>query len=406
VTIGQTTGALPGEPWARLPPSVGAVLRPGIPQVSDEIIDAIREGVPAYAQPLEGAFGRGVRLVVERALTEFVDLVEEPDRDGSAGRDVYVRLGRGEARAGRTMEALLAAYRIGARVAWRRVAEAAHAAGLGEGVLARLAESIFAYIDELSGASAEGYAQEHAAAAGELQRRRRRLVSIMIQSPPPADATVEDAASEAGWELPRSLAALVWPHSERRIAARLSAETIVAPLDDFSCALVPDPHAPGRRGEIETALGGHQAVIGPAVSWRQAAISARRAFAAQRLMEEGVLPANGLVVADDHLTALILHSDRDLLDDLARKHLGVIAEETERSRERLSRTLLAWLDYQGNVAEIAEALHVHPQTVRYRLGRLRERFGSALDDPEVRFELGLVLRARSPAESRAPDPAR
>lgn len=385
---------LSDQPWAGLPPEVAEVLRPGVPQLSTEIIDAIRDGIPAYAQPLEGAFGTGVRVGVEQALTEFVDLVEKPDRDRSAGREVYVRLGRGEARAGRTMEALLAAYRIGARVAWRRVAVVARAAGLGEEVLARLAESIFAYIDELSGASAEGYAQEQAAAAGEAQRRRRGLVNLMIQSPPPAEAAVEDAAREAGWQLPRSLAALVWRHSERRIATRLPAETIVAPLDDLSCALVPDPLAPGRRGEIEAALGGHPAVVGPAVSWQQAAISARRAFAAQRLAEEGVLPANGLVVANEHLAALILHSDRALLDDLARQHLGPLADETENSRARLSQTLLAWLDHQGKVAEIAEALHVHPQTVRYRLGRVRESFGPALDDPQVRFELGLVLRAR------------
>jgi DNA-binding PucR family transcriptional regulator len=61
----------------------------------------------------------------------------------------------------------------------------------------------------------------------------------------------------------------------------------------------------------------------------------------------------------------------------------------------LGKTLLAWLDHQGKVPEIAAALHVHPQTVRYRLGRLRECFGSALDDPEDRFELALALRARS-----------
>jgi len=46
------------------------------------------------------------------------------------------------------------------------------------------------------------------------------------------------------------------------------------------------------------------------------------------------------------------------------------------------------------VPEIAASLHVHPQTVRYRLGRLRECFGSALDDPEARFELMLALRSR------------
>jgi len=37
-------------------------------------------------------------------------------------------------------------------------------------------------------------------------------------------------------------------------------------------------------------------------------------------------------------------------------------------------------------------LEVHPQTVRYRVRRLRELFGDALEDPEQRFELGLALR--------------
>jgi hypothetical protein len=368
------------------------VLRPGIPQLSAEIIDAIGDGVPAYARPLEGAFGADVRIGVEQALIQFVDLVEKPDRDRSAGREVYVRLGRAEARAGRTMEALLAAYRIGARVAWRRVAEAARAAELGEEIIARLAESIFAYIDELSAASAEGHAQVQAAAAGETQRRRRRLATLMIQSPPPEPAAIEDAAREAGWPLPGSVAALVWRHTERRIAPRLPSETIIAPLDDASCALVPDPEAPGRRREIEAALGGHQAVIGPAVPCPQAAVSARRALAAQQLLEEGVMPANGLVVADEQLAALIVHADRDLLDDLAKQRLAPLADETDSSRERLSETLLAWLDHQGRVPEIAAALNVHPQTVRYRLGRLRELFGAQLDDPQVRFELALVLR--------------
>ena len=384
---------MPDQPWAGLPPGVADVLRPGVPQLSLEIIDAIRDAVPAYARPLEGAFGAGVRIGVEQALTEFVELIEDPHRDRSGGHEVYVRLGRGEARAGRTMEALLAAYRIGARVAWRRVAEAARAAALGEQVLARLAESIFAYIDELSGASAEGYSQEQAAAAGELQRRRRRLVVLMVQSPAPDERAVEDAAAEAGWQLPRSLAALVWRQAERRIAHRLPPGAIVAPLDELSCALVPDPEAPGRRREIEAALRDHPAVIGPAVPWQRAAASFQRASAAHRLAGE-VVPANGLVAADDHLADLILHSYRVLLDDLARQRLAPLAAETATSQERLSQTLLAWLDHQGNVADVANVLHVHPQTVRYRLGRLRERFGTDLDHPETRFELGLVLRAQ------------
>ena len=84
-----------------------------------------------------------------------------------------MNLGRGEMRAGRSLDALLAAYRLGARVAWRRLAAAGEAAGLEPRTLYLLAESIFAYIDELSGESIEGYAMEQAAAAGELQRLRR-----------------------------------------------------------------------------------------------------------------------------------------------------------------------------------------------------------------------------------------
>jgi DNA-binding PucR family transcriptional regulator len=55
-------------------------------------------------------------------------------------------------------------------------------------------------------------------------------------------------------------------------------------------------------------------------------------------------------------------------------------------------TLGAWLDHQGEVRPAAEQLHVHAQTVRYRLNRLRELFGDALDDPTARLELALALR--------------
>jgi DNA-binding PucR family transcriptional regulator len=41
---------------------------------------------------------------------------------------------------------------------------------------------------------------------------------------------------------------------------------------------------------------------------------------------------------------------------------------------------------------VAGELHVHPQTVRYRLARLREHFGETLDEPDTRFELELALR--------------
>jgi DNA-binding PucR family transcriptional regulator len=44
---------------------------------------------------------------------------------------------------------------------------------------------------------------------------------------------------------------------------------------------------------------------------------------------------------------------------------------------------------------MARALHLNPQTIRYRLGRLRELFGETLEDPDARFELELALRSQA-----------
>jgi len=89
----------------------------------------------------------------------------DPQADVRSARQTYVDLGRGEYHAGRSLDALLAAYRVGARLAWRRFVETGREAGLAPEVLYDLGEAIFAYIDEISAESADGYAQEQSAAA-------------------------------------------------------------------------------------------------------------------------------------------------------------------------------------------------------------------------------------------------
>ena len=68
--------------------------------------------------------------------------------------------------------------------------------------------------------------------------------------------------------------------------------------------------------------------------------------------------------------------------------------------QRLSETLRSWLLHQGRRDAVASHLHVHPQTVRYRMGQLRELYGERLDDPETVFELLLALRAPSASTRR------
>jgi hypothetical protein len=358
------------------------------------VIAAIRERVPAYRRPLQGRFGAGIRTGVEEALGQFADLIADPSLDRSGAERVYRGLGSGEHRERRSLDALLAAYRLGARVAWRRVSVIAIEANVDRRTLALLAEAVFAYIDELSALSAEGYAEEQSVVAGELQRRRTRLARLLLD-PDPDQQAVSEAAAEAGWESPATVAALVWKQGGGRLRSRLPADALVAEDEDADggAALLGDPAAPGMRAQLERAATATTAVLGPAVGLLDAAASARRADALLGLLRTGAVPGSGLVRTEDHLAGLATHGDPGVLRDLADARLAPLQGETAASRARLIETLRAWLDRQGEVARVAADLHVHPQTVRYRLGRLRELFGAALDDPSGRFELALALRS-------------
>lgn len=58
----------------------------------------------------------------------------------------------------------------------------------------------------------------------------------------------------------------------------------------------------------------------------------------------------------------------------------------------LVRSIAAYLDAAGDVGRAARRLVLHPNTLRYRLRRVRERFGVDLDDPDTRLLLTLAVR--------------
>src|SRR3954454_17073177 len=116
------TKTVDSEPWRELPRHVADLIEPELEAITVEILATIAREVPEYARPLEGDFGRGVRTGVGEALSQFVALIRDPEAGRGLGREVYMELGRGELRQGRTLDSLQAAYRVGARVAWRHFA--------------------------------------------------------------------------------------------------------------------------------------------------------------------------------------------------------------------------------------------------------------------------------------------
>jgi hypothetical protein len=386
------------RPWQAVPAEIRPILEPELGTIAQEIIRSIVRAIPAYRRPMSGAFGRGVHTAIDQALRQFLDQMGYPIPAERPGREVYLALGRGELRSGRSLDALQLAYRIGARVAWRRFAAAARAAGVYGPTQALLAEAIFAYIDELSAESVEGYALEQAVDAGERQREHGALVRAVVSG---AADDVDRLAAAVGWKVPRSLAVLVCRHrNPERLAALVGEGALGGRIDEHVVLLVADPDAPGRRARIARAFGNRTAALGPTVTLDHAPASYDRALRCSALQQARTISADGLADSDEHLASLVVHADPDALADLAARRLAALDGLTPMQRERMESTLAAWLARDGSVAEAATDLVVHPQTVRYRVARLRELLGDQLDDADARFELALALRAPRGETSR------
>jgi hypothetical protein len=389
------TKNLDSEPWRGLTEDVAAVIEPELAAITGEILTTIAREVPEYQRPLEGNFGRGIRTGVGEALLQFVALIRDPDAGRGTGRDVYVQLGRGEQRQGRTLDSLLAAYRVGARVAWRRIAAAGRHAGLGAEPLTLLAEAIFAYIDELSADSVDGYAEAQAEVEDVRRRRRRELALLLIREPVAEAADLTAAARGAGWTLPARVAAAACAERDlEAVTRRLGPETLATVHEGSGYLVLPDPEGPGRTDALTRAAARSRLALGPAVEPAAAAESWSLAQALLRASDAGAAPPAGLLRADEHLAELLLFERKALTSRIAAQRLRPLRELTPKAEERMRETALAHVRRGGNAVAMAAELQIHPQTARYRIARLRELLGDQLDDPDARFELEIALRAR------------
>ena len=363
-------------------------LRDILPEVAGRTVSAITDDVPSYAAAFSGPMGETIRTAVELALGGFISLAARSAAGASQAPpaqavDGAYQLGRGEARSGRTVDALLSAYRIGARVAWREMSATVVRNGIDSGTLAHFAELVFAYIDTLSAASVAGHNDELATTGRVRERLLERLADHLLDGSS-ADE-VAAAAERAGWALPETLTAVLVPESQvRAVRGGVAGETLQpgADLDGMVALLVPDAHGRRRAGLLR-ALAGSESVAGPPRPWTEVRASFDRA---QRMRALGLGHDS-----EEHLAALVLTADPSALADLRERALAPLAQLRPSTAEKLVETLRSWLLHQGKRDAVAEDLFVHAQTVRYRMGQLREAFGDDLDDPQRILELTLAL---------------
>jgi hypothetical protein len=376
-----------------LPAALRAALQPAIPGIVDAAIAAIRtQGVEHGAT--ESGLERNVRVGLTDACDRWFGSVP-PTSD----TELHYALGRAQARSGRSLDELMRIYRIAGQTAWRSLTEIGAAKGVAPEDLYQLAETGFGYVDELSTQAAAGYAEEQTYRSGASQSRRNELVRLLLREPQADQEVLRTAAETVGVELTSALAFFVGPAELYDAFARTGREHFVlAPRNGLFVGTVFDPHGPGRLSRLEAAAerSGVQLALGPAVAVDRARTSLKRAKALFELIRVGVVTGGHLIAAERHDVPLLLGAEPELAEELARRRLAPLEHvRGEATRTNLALTLGAWLRHQGQRKAIAHTLGIHPQTVQYRVARLRELFGAALDDPDERFELELALRLRT-----------
>lgn len=380
---------------ARLPAEVADALRSILPQVARDVVAAVVAEVPPYRDAFSGSMGLNIEKAVDVALGGFLLVASDRSTDGttpataSALEGAY-DLGRGEARSGRTSEAILAAYRIGARVAWRELSKAAVDEGMPPELLVEFAALVFAWIDEVSDASVAGHSDEMASAGRVRQRLLAELAQHLVDGA--SAETVDATAEQAGWAAPSTLTAVLLPAAQvGSVMSQVSQATLevtgLVDLPDVTVLLVPDAHGRARKALLRT-VSSRGAVVGPAKPWREARLSYERAVRAWR--------ASLGPDTEAALVPLVLTADADALADLRAAVLAPLASVRPAVAEKLTETLRSWLLHQGRREEVAAELFVHPQTVRYRMNQLRDLYGDALGDPETLLALTVALGSGQP----------
>jgi len=388
------------ERMPKLPARTLEAMRAGLPALTDRMVGAVIDEVPAFALAANESWRPVIYASADQLLTALIEQLRgAADPTSSSAMSMQEVLntayhfGRREARQGRPTEVQLAAYRIGVREIWRDWSALAVRDGVGSDEVSVFAETSFAYLDRISAAGVAGHADELSRLGLARERHRERLVRALLR-----DASADDlrsASDEASWSPPSTLTAVAvhGRHHESRGVLAADPQTLEVPDDavelprGLRILLVSNVGGKARAPFLES-IADSGAVVGPARTWMQVKSSVDRVLHATEFASTD--PA-GVLDTDELLMELVLGADPEALRDLRARALAPLGDLAVPARERLADTLRSWLVHHGRREEIAADLYVSPSTVRYRLRQLRDAYGDRLQDPRSIAELTVAL---------------
>lgn len=379
------------QPWRALDPALvhRVFTAIDVDAIADDVIsDVLSDARMSLDEPSL----TNLRLTAFAGLSEFLREVGHPEV--VADRTVFREHGRAQHDSGRSVEEMLMLYRLVGLGFWSAVSKALQAADVPLALFADVGGALFSFVSDLGSAAAHGFVAAGNEAARGSQLRRDRLVEVLLEEPRPDESVVAAAARVAGWELPDRVAVAVTdtPLGAGLLEA-LTAAALVGRWGEHTVLLLPAEREDEVIERLRSGLGGGRAGLASAVSTAEARVAFRSAAALLALAQRRGETGGAVVVREGNELDLMVLADEDLATGLAATVLAPLNALPQNRREPLIETLAAWLARPDQPLAIAGELHVHVQTVRYRIRQLRELVGASIDDPAGRARLAVAVRA-------------
>jgi PucR C-terminal helix-turn-helix domain/GGDEF-like domain len=359
--------------------------------LADEMAEQMRSAVPIYRTEL---------VTLEELRSTCFDNLHFVF--GSMGRSTPVdspesrENGRQRARAGIPLTDVMAAYRIGARFMWNRLAT--EAADSSREVVIRAAAEMWLVLDVYTQEMATGYRDEIAFQVATNADERGALVQAILEGGVP-DANLWEAAHTLKIPLSGSYVAIVAAVSElgkqplvglqRRLAA-MGIPSIWQLHPDFEMGIAHLRNVPLDLASVRTALGSTGASrigLSPGFSdLREVKASVRLA----RLALRAAGPSRPVVTYESEPLSILAAGLPEVMEQLSEPILAGLSAMAIRERALLLSTFGAWRDNGGSADRAAEVLFCHPNTIRHRLRKLEQATNRSLSDPKSMMELGIA----------------
>lgn len=400
-----------------------------------EVVAALHRRLPTDPDA-EDVSDADIHAIARQAIDAFLRTLRGQRGLSPEGLDLVRALARRRAEEHEApMAALMGAYRVAMSVSWQYAAREMHDVRFSAADADRIMDvsaHLFDVIDEISSALAAASAERSAAPAGAGAAARLRLVGDLV-SGAFSDADIDARALALGHDL-RVRHAVVgvapaasgrrWTNQGPRrgtyaAATRQLADAVTRRLSQDLPAVVvdaPTPHAvaivPVRvEAEWPRLLDACRAMAeqGDTTIVASPPVAGARALQASCTEVQNALPladrvlerGTRVVCVDDLRIYRVLEGKVEEQRTFVSGLLGAICRLPASRCRVLLGSLEAWYEADGKVEEAAEALFVHPNTLRYRIRRVEELTGLSARKPKDLARLYLALRLLKLDETRA-----